>query len=111
MERRWRLRIAGRTRSFGGRFAIAVLATGALAGCNQDTFDPKDNWNYLVCTMGERKQPEHVAFAVQEDGKAVAAYLRKIMSATVTPFEIVFESMKTDTSRNGASPGPVEAPR
>lgn len=72
--------------------AIAVLLPAALVGCDQDTFDPnKEKWNYLVCTMQERKQPEHVAFAVRDDGKAVAAYLRKVMSATVTPFEIVFK--------------------
>lgn len=71
--------------------AIIIVVPALLAGCDQDTFDPKDKWNYLVCTLQERKQPEHVAFAVREDGKAVAAYLRKVMSATVTPFEIVFK--------------------
>jgi hypothetical protein len=73
---------------------IAVLVSSVLAGCEQDTFDPKDKWNYLVCTLRDREQPEHVAFAVREDGKAVAAYLRKVMRATVTPFEIVFEYYK-----------------
>lgn len=87
-------RSAGAASGFIRRAAIAALAIGALAGCDQDTFDPKENWNYLVCTMDERKQPEHVAFAVREDGRAVAAYLRKVLSATVTPFEIVFEYYK-----------------
>lgn len=91
------LAAAGLARSVASRrnAAIAVLLTAALAGCDQDTFDPnKEKWNYLVCTLQERKQPEHVAFAVREDGKAVAAYLRKVLSATVTPFEIVFDYYK-----------------
>ena len=69
--------------------AIALLLPPALAGCDQGTFDPNEKWNYLVCTLQERKQPEHVAFAVRDDGKAVAAYLRKVMSATVTPFGVL----------------------
>src|SRR5262245_33588031 len=74
---------------------IAILVSSALAGCDQDTFDPnRDKWNYLVCTFKEREQPEHVAFAVRENGKAVAAYLRKVVSASVTPFEILFEYYK-----------------
>ena len=74
--------------------AIAVLSTSALAGCDQGAFDPNEKWNYLTCTLQERKQPEHLAFAVRDDGKAVAAYLRKVTSATVTPFEIVFDYYK-----------------
>jgi len=75
--------------------SIALVTSTALAGCDQDTFDPnKEKWSYLVCTFKELKQPEHIAFAVRDDGKAVAAYLRKVMSATVTPFELVFDYYK-----------------
>ena len=78
----------------GLQITIAISVSSALAGCDEDTFDPKDKWSYLVCTLKEREQPEHVAFAVRQDGKAIAAYLRKVISATVTPFEIVFEYYK-----------------
>ena len=94
-----RANAALRVRMVSRRLAtIGVLSAAALAGCDQDTFDPnKEKWNYLVCTLQERKQPEHVAFAVREDGKAVAAYLRKVLSATVTPFEVVFDYYKDGT--------------
>lgn len=91
--------------------SIALVAGAAFTGCDQDTFDAnKESWNYLVCTFPNRTQPEHVAFAVRDGGKAVAAYLRKVISATVTPFEIVFDyyhdghSVKWRISRtNGAA--------
>jgi hypothetical protein len=70
------------------------LLSGAVAGCDQGTFDPNEKWNYLVCTLQDRNQPEHVAFAVRDNGKAVAAYLSRVTSATVTPFGIVFEYYK-----------------
>src|SRR5262249_39279878 len=73
---------------------IVILVSSTLAGCDQDTFDPKEKWNYLVCALKERQQPEHVAFAIREDGKAVAAYLGRVIKATVTPFEISFEYYK-----------------
>lgn len=78
-------------------FASVVLLLSTLTGCDEDTFDPKENWNYLVCTLKDREQPEHVAFAVRKDGHAVAAYLRKVMDATITPFEIVFKYYKSGT--------------
>ena len=70
---------------------IAILMPIGLAGCKEETFDPSDKWDYLVCTLSHRQQPEHVAFTVRENGRAVAAYLRKVVSATITPFEIVFK--------------------
>jgi hypothetical protein len=73
---------------------ILLAFAVALAGCSEETFNPKDKWNYLVCTLKERQQPEHVAFALRDDGKSVAAYLRKVIDATITPFEIVFEYYK-----------------
>ncbi len=71
---------------------VALIAvTGALAGCGtEETFNPKEKWNYLVCTLKDRQQPEHVAFVIRDDGKAVAAYDKKVVKATITPFEIAF---------------------
>lgn len=73
---------------------LPLLIAVGLTGCNEQTFNPKEKWNYLVCTLKERPQPEHVAFALRDDGKAVAAYLRKVVTATITPFEIVFDYYK-----------------
>jgi hypothetical protein len=69
-----------------------IAAAGALAGCGaEETFNPKEKWNYLVCTLKDRPQPEHIAFVIRDDGKAVAAYEKKVVKATITPFEIAFD--------------------
>ena len=72
---------------------IAILMPIGVVGCKEETFVLlRISGIYLgLYILSHRQQPEHVAFTVRENGRAVAAYLRKVVSATITPFEIVFK--------------------